>query len=212
MAAAAEEQFHSNTTADVLSIAHVTYHTYDEVDLKKLLPSIQGYYLINGGGCSNIQKKIKTDDDDDKKRTREISQTALMILDADAIRHFQNWNCQLKFVKWIYPYKRQECNPWIFFMPLNDIYDYNPNLLPKDIEANLNNILKDLITAHILQKDDFEVKIYFKKYSWFGFVNFNPDTVTIRQLAFTMTWLCENVWSLLAGVPENEKMRVFYKR
>lgn len=167
-----------------LQIAHVFYHSDGGMELEKdIFPTVksQGYFL-----ATELYQSVNT-----YGELRSTKQ--LLILDDDAIRHFCNWGCKVKILKSFYP--KQYVNPYVFYLPMNDLYDQNPNLTEAEVAVDLLRMMDFLIDAQVLKFDDFRLSVHFKKYTWYALINFKQE-LSIDSLAFTHRWLIENIWTL----------------
>ena len=163
-----------------------------ERDIFEAVQSGSGAYFVP----STIHTKL---DHEGKTRSSEC----VMLVDNDAMRHFYNWGCRVKILKPFYP--KADMNPHVFYLPMNNLRDQNPNLTELEVADDLLRILEVLVKARVLKPDDFRLTVHFKQHAWFAFINFNQE-LTIDQLAFAHTWLRENVWTL-HGIDQNVYVR-----
>ena len=167
-----------------LHIAQVFHHSGGGLELERdIFEMVKGHAYFLPAGI-----RTKLNDDGDIR-----SSEGLMLLDNVAIRHFRNWDCRVKILRLFYPNQHVKSN--VFYFPLNDLYDQNPDLTMKEVEEDLRRILQYVINAEIIKNEDFELKVYFTRRAWYAFINFS-DQMNQDQLALTHTWLRENYWNL----------------
>lgn len=169
-----------------IKIAKVRYRAHGGLELERHLfeavkKSSDAYFVV-----STIRTNL---DDAGDVRSSEC----VMLADPAAIRHFCNWGCDVEVLK--IPHPNADVDPYVFYLPLNKLYDQNPNLTESEVSDDLLCMLEVLANAKVIQPDDYQVSVYFKRRAWFAFINLNRE-LTVYQAAFAHTWLRSHSWTL----------------
>lgn len=181
-----------------LEVARLSYHNNDnnDITLEKLVSEM----LYGTCYISPVWKSVSP-------LTGYTISHCLGLADSQAIMHLRSFSdCRVNVRKKIYC--PPNANAWIFYLPLNHLWEMNPNLSSADIEGSLWKILSFMGRVRIIKKDDVTINLYMKEHSWYGFINF-ADHLTLEHMACIFTWLRENSWNL-PKIPNHPKINVRY--